>query len=154
MDWITVRRRLAGAARDCRGAEVIEFALALPVLLIVVAGILDMGFLLNNYQTLTNAAREGARMAAVPGWVEKDVKDRVSLYLQSDGMDSGAVDTKVTPVQIAVPGGSMNGVRVVVSYPYNYMMLGAVAHLFQGQTSNAITLKAAATMRSEIAAGL
>jgi Flp pilus assembly protein TadG len=147
--------RIPRMVRDTRGAEIIEFALAFPLLMVVLAGILDMGFLFNNYQTLTNAAREGARMAVVPGSTEEAVIDRVNLYLEADGMNPAAADTKVTPVVIDVPGGAMSGVRVVVSYPYNYMILGPIAQLVQGSASfDTVTLTASSTMRAEIAAGL
>jgi Flp pilus assembly protein TadG len=141
--------------KDARGSEVVEMALMLPILMAVLAGIVDMGFLFNNYQTLTNAAREGARMAAVPGWREIDVDDRVKDYLAADGMNTAAVLTTVTPVAIDVPGGTMNGVKVVVSYPYNYMILGPLMQLIAPASSfTQVTLAAAATMRTEVAAGL
>jgi len=73
--------RVRDRLRVARGAELIEFALVLPVMLLILAGILDMGFLFNNYAVVTNAAREGARMAAVPGWAEADVKARVNKYI-------------------------------------------------------------------------
>jgi Flp pilus assembly protein TadG len=155
MAAMTRRVRVCRLVRDAGGSEVVEFAFVLPILLLIMAGILDMGFLFNNYQTLTNAAREGARMAAVPGWVEKDVKGRVNLYLQADGMNPAAAVTTVTPVQIEVPGGAMTGVRVVVSYPYNYRVLGPIAKLVEPSASfETVTLTASATMRTEIAAGL
>jgi len=72
MASITRTRGAGHRLRSAKGAELIEFALVLPVLLVVLGGILDMGFLFNNYAVITNAAREGARMAAVPGWVESD----------------------------------------------------------------------------------
>ena len=58
------RRACGGAARE-RGAAAVEFALLLPVLLLLVFGIIDFGRALNAQITLTQAAREGARLAAV-----------------------------------------------------------------------------------------
>ena len=51
-----------------RGAELVEFALALPLLLVVFGGIIDFGLLLQRHQVLSNAAREGARLAVLPGY--------------------------------------------------------------------------------------
>ena len=51
-----------------RGAEVIEFAIVLPLLLLVIFGIVDFGFLFQRYVVLTNAAMEGARVASLPGY--------------------------------------------------------------------------------------
>ena len=48
--------------RSERGAELIEFALVFPVLLMVVLGIVDFGFLFQRMEVVTYAAREGARL--------------------------------------------------------------------------------------------
>jgi len=150
-----VRHRLAAFARETRGAEVVEFALVLPLFLFLAAGIIDMGFLFNNYQTLTNAAREGARVAIVPGATDNDIRDRVKQYLQADGMNPDSVTTTITPVQINLPGGIVNGVKVHVAYPYNYMVLGPIARMVQSpDTFDTVTIRAAATMRTELTAGL
>ena len=45
-----------------------EFALTLPLLLVVIAGIVDFGFVFQRYEVITNAAREGARLASLPGY--------------------------------------------------------------------------------------
>lgn len=50
--------------RHDRGAAAVEFALVLPVLLLILFGIIDFGRALNAQITLTNAARAGAQMAA------------------------------------------------------------------------------------------
>ncbi len=62
MPTIKVRQPRTGAGD--RGAAAVEFALLLPVLLLVVFGIIDFGRALNAQITLTQAAREGARLAA------------------------------------------------------------------------------------------
>jgi len=155
MDPLRSMSRVRDRLRVARGAELIEFALVLPVMLLILAGILDMGFLFNNYAVVTNAAREGARMAAVPGWAEADVKARVNKYIAGAGLQLAGVTTSVQPVAIDVGGGrSVNGVKVVVSYPYTYLILGPVATMIQRGSISNITVQAAATMRAEIAAGL
>jgi Flp pilus assembly protein TadG len=50
-----------------RGAAAVEFALVLPLLLILIFGIVDFGRMLNAKITLTEAAREGARATALVG---------------------------------------------------------------------------------------
>ena len=60
-----MRRRTARNTPRDRGAAAVEFALLLPVLLLLVFGIIDFGRALNASITLTQAAREGARLAAV-----------------------------------------------------------------------------------------
>ncbi|MHA7177553.1 TadE/TadG family type IV pilus assembly protein [Arthrobacter sp. Sr24] len=53
------------SADNDRGAAAVEFALVLPVLLGVLLGIMEFGFLFNQQISASNAAREGARYAAV-----------------------------------------------------------------------------------------
>jgi Flp pilus assembly protein TadG len=49
-----------------RGAELFEFALVVPVLLTLLLGVFWMGRAYNVYETITRAAREGARYAVLP----------------------------------------------------------------------------------------
>jgi hypothetical protein len=48
-----------------RGQALVEFALVIPIFLLVIFGILDLGRAVYAYSTLNNAAREGARVALV-----------------------------------------------------------------------------------------
>ena len=52
-------------ASDERGVAVVEFALIMPVLILLVAGVIQFGIMYSQYQVLQGAAREGARCAAV-----------------------------------------------------------------------------------------
>jgi Flp pilus assembly protein TadG len=56
---------LSSFRRSERGAAMVEFAIVLPVLVLLVGGIIDLGRLLYTYNNLTSAVREGARLAAV-----------------------------------------------------------------------------------------
>jgi Flp pilus assembly protein TadG len=139
-----------------RGAELLEFALVLPVLLLILGGILDMGFLFKDYEVLTNAAREGARMAALPGWVASDVQSRIDSYLSAGGFQGTTTTTidQVTLITDPTSGRSINGVKVTVSGSHTYLILGPLLQLVQGGAALNTTLRAAATMRVEMAAGL
>ena len=64
MSKLLRRRPLARAGRS-RGQALMEFALVIPIFLLVVVALFDMGRAVFAYNTLTNAAREGARMAIV-----------------------------------------------------------------------------------------
>lgn len=57
-------RRSILAGSDGTGSQIVEFALSLPLLVVFVVGIFDFGGALTLKQRLTNAAREGARVAA------------------------------------------------------------------------------------------
>lgn len=150
---LRARRPLASE----RGSQLVELALVLPVMLLVLAGIVDMGFLFKDYQVVTNAAREGARMAALPGWTTEQVTGRVNSYLAAGGIEGTATTTvtTVTMVTDQATGRSIGGTRVTVALPHTYMILGPISQLIQGASvANTVTLRAAVTMRTEVAAGL
>ena len=56
-------------------------ALVIPILLLVVLGIVDFAFVFQRYEAVTNATREGARVAVLPGYTEPDVQSRVQSYI-------------------------------------------------------------------------
>ncbi len=58
-----------------RGAELIEMVVVLPLLLLVLFGIIDFGFMFQRYVVLTNAAMEGARVGILPGYDTGDAED-------------------------------------------------------------------------------
>jgi Flp pilus assembly protein TadG len=53
-----------GGARRQEGSSIVEFALVLPVLILVLAGVIDLGHAFHDYIVINNAAREGARFAS------------------------------------------------------------------------------------------
>ncbi len=53
--------------RDERGSAVVEFTVVVPTLMLVVLGVLQVGLALHVRSTITSAAAEGARVAAVSG---------------------------------------------------------------------------------------
>jgi Flp pilus assembly protein TadG len=96
--------RLPARVRSEAGAELVEFALVLPLLLLIFGGIVDFGLLLQRQQVVTNAAREGARLAVLPGYTTADVQARVTQFVR-EGMNNATATptTVVTPVTIT-PG--------------------------------------------------
>ena len=66
---------LARIRHDSEGASAVEFALVLPVLIILLFGIMYGASLFNSQQTITQAAREGARFAATLPLSEFDDDD-------------------------------------------------------------------------------
>ena len=135
-----------------RGAELVEFALTFPMLLLVMLGIIDFGFLFQRYEALTNAAREGARVAVLPDYAEADVIARVNTYLASGGL-TGATPARLPNERIAIrPGLCMTIAGVRVTYPHNYMFLGPIVALMGGGGFAGKTLTVEARMRYEGAA--
>jgi len=58
---------LIGYIKNNRGQAMVEFALVLPFLLLLIVSSLQFGLVINQYLVLTEAAREGARSAALGG---------------------------------------------------------------------------------------
>ena len=84
---------MSGSPREAEhGQSMVEFALILPIFVLVVFGILDMGRAAYTYHTLNNAAREGARVAIVDQ----------TLSLIQDRAASRAVGVGVTPADVTV----------------------------------------------------
>ena len=129
-----------------RGAELIEFAVVLPLLLLLIAGVVDFGMMFRTYEAVTNAAREGARVAILPGYDVPDVQTRVNAYLTASGLNT--VTPQVTDVTVATGAGTFNAKRVNVNYTYSFAVLGIAAPLFGGNFGS-ITLNAVSVMRAE-----
>jgi hypothetical protein len=146
-------RRLRRLVRSESGAELIEFSLTLPLLLLVVLGIIEWGFVFREYEIVTNAAREGARIAVLPGYLPADVTARINLYLNTAGLDStkATIDPIVaTPTPVGAKCVSM--VPITVKYPHPVTFLSGIMSFFNS-SMGAMTIKATSSMRTEIAAG-
>ncbi len=137
--------------RGQRGAELIEFAFILPILLLIIAGITDFGFAFKEYEVLTNAAREGARLGTLPGYSVADVTARVKSYAAGSGLATTTPPLTVTPTFTTIPvgAGTALAVHVQVSYVHQFVILGPLATL-TGGTFNNVTLTASSTMRKEL----
>ena len=135
------------------GAELIEFALTFPLLVIVMLGIIDMGLLFQRYEVVTTAAREGARVAVLPDYSAADVRTRVAQYVSAGIVGTAAFTTTVGAPQLVNIGGQcMATITVNVSYPHSFLYLGGIGTYF-GSTFGTKTLSASSTMRVEGASG-
>lgn len=134
-----------------KGASAVEFALILPLLMVILFGIIEFGFILYDKAVVTNASREGARKGIVFTGVDSAVPTAVitstvasycTSYLVSLGTGTAAPSTTVTG-NCAVPGGSLT---VNVNYPYSFLVLPN----FVGPTIHpVITLSGTTVMRCE-----
>ena len=69
------------------GAALIEFALVVPILITLVMGIIEFGWIFNGYITLTGAAREGARLAVIneeEQLIRKAVIDHATIFSEQN----------------------------------------------------------------------
>jgi hypothetical protein len=141
-------------AEDASGAVLVEFALTLPILLLIIVAIFDFGLLFQKYEVVTNAAREGARMAILPGYSENEVRERIQSYLTAGGVTGTPKIEPLVPVQISPGDGGapFTAWKVEVTLPYTFTFLGPIAGLF-GKTFDSVHLHATSVMRAEVAAG-
>jgi len=94
-----------------KGASAVEFALILPILIILIFGIVQFGIAFNNYITITHAAREGARIAAV----DLNNPDLENIIIER------AFPVQITEddIVISTPEGTNIGDPVEVEITYN-----------------------------------
>ncbi len=150
--------------RSQRGNALIETAVTLPIILFVSVAIFEFGRAYQVQQVLTNAAREGARVAVLGTVSEGDIAARVTQYLavgkviQCDvqGQNcSGTLPTITIDRAVSIPsvtGGTAGvGSQVTIVLPYSFMFLNPVANLVtRGSTVGApITMRAVSLMRNE-----
>jgi Flp pilus assembly protein TadG len=140
---------LPRSLRDERGTALVEFALVLPVLVVILFGVLDFGKAYNYWISETHLASEGARYAAVDQNPDPSkanfltaVRDQADTAELRDGNTSSVPD----PLQVCVsfPAGTHNvgdPVRVQVTTTYRFLSL------FGGALSK--TVAADSTMRLE-----
>jgi len=154
------------------GAEVVEFALTLPLLLLVVLGIIEFGFMFQEYEVVTNAAREGARIAVLPTYsvnatvTQTNVTTRINQYLTAAGLNTASAticggggtcpgsSTWLPVIDTIVTGPPCLAVKVfpvTVQYAHPVPFISGIVRYF-GRTQAAITLKATARMREEVPA--
>lgn len=109
------------STRD-RGAAAVEFAIILPLLLILVAGIVDFGRLFYAEIIVSNAAREGVRMAAMG--MEGSAQARVDAASPSLALVGAVVGEACSSTSGAAVGVSY---RVTTTAPFTWLLLDAFA---------------------------
>jgi Flp pilus assembly protein TadG len=134
------------------GAELIEMAIVTPLLLLMIMGMVDFGFLFQQFVVLTNAAAEGARVASLPGYTSDDVTARVAEYATNGGV-KGSVSTVTTAVVLTGAGGAAwPGSQVTVTHVYSMKYVGPIAALFGGTLGGDVTMTSRSTVRHQVAA--
>jgi len=143
------RSRLA----DERGQALLETALTLPMVLLVAVGIFEFGRAYQTLQIVTNAAREGARVAVLPSATAEHAQSRVLGYLQTNQLPNAAGTTVAVNRNstVSIGAGTATATIVTVSYPFSFMVLNPVANLVvRGSTLGApFSMTASAQMRNE-----
>ena len=127
-----------------RGQSLAEFALIVPIFLILVFAVVDFGMGFHAWITVTNSAREGARLGAVGGTADQ-IETRVRDT--STTIDQAKLTVTVTNAQ-GTPGES---VVVDVDYQYDFItpLAGLVAMVSGDTVGPTITFSSTAEMRLE-----
>lgn len=113
-----------------------EAAIILPILLLIVFGVFEFGRAMFMVNTLNNAAREGARRAAVSA-----TNSGIETYITSC-IPFDTTEITISPITLPAPG-SGDSVTVTVTLPFH--ALTGLIPLLDG-----ITLQGEATMRYEL----
>ncbi len=100
-----------------RGAGVVEFALVLPLLMMLVFGTIQFGLLYNRQQALHAPAREGARLAALPSATSAEINQRAMDALDGIPMSTTPTVTITPAVNRPCEGRLGQTVKVVVTVP-------------------------------------
>jgi len=139
-----LRRIIRRTGRREGGQSLVEFALVLPIFLLVLFAIVDFGMGFHAWITITNSAREGARLGAVRA-TAPDIEQRVRDT--ADTLDQDDLVVTVTNAE-GDPGES-----VVVNVSYGYTLITPVADILNmisaGSIGDSLTLSSTADMRLE-----
>jgi Flp pilus assembly protein TadG len=152
-----------GRRRNERAAAAVEFALIAPLLLLLVFGIIDFGWMLMKANLVNNAARDAARVASLDGSFE-DITNVVNDELESAGIDDDDVTVLITCTNTS--GSNCTGtassynsnattgsaVQVKITYNHNWLTpLGTTCTLLGGDScvGDTIVLERTAAMVRE-----
>ncbi len=135
--------------RNQRGAALLETAITIPLVLLVTVGIFEFGRAYQTWQVLTNAAREGARVAILPDSTDGSVSLAVKNYIEGGGLSR---DAAIVTIERTVAFGTKTASRIKVAYPFKFGVLNPVMRLIDKSSSvgqGTTTMTSSALMRNE-----
>ena len=124
------------------------------MVLLVAVSIFEFGRAYQTYQVVTNAAREGARVAILPNTSVTEVQARVTAYLRN-GQLGDVANTTISVNQaatVSIGATTASASIVTVNYPFSFMTLNPVVRLVTPDSTLGaapLTLTASAQMRNE-----
>jgi len=139
----------AHVRQDERGAALIEMAFTIPILLLISVAIFEFGRAYQTWQVLTNATREGARVAILMETTDTAVRDTVRAYMQSGRLPNAPGAT--INIDRNVPMGTSTASQVTVNYPFQFIVLNPVMRLVNRNSTagGPLTLQSVVLMRNE-----
>lgn len=118
-----------------KGQSIAEFALVLPVLIIVMAGLLDLGRLYYSYVAITDAAGEGAAYAAI------HPDDTDGIVARAQDACGGLITIDEDLVEVYSPPDIPPAIAVSVSYEFTLVTPFVNALLPDGLTLQAVAIE-------------
>jgi Flp pilus assembly protein TadG len=149
------------------GQAIVELALTLPLLMLILLGVFDFGLMFQQYEVVTNAAREGARLAVLTSeYSVGEARLRAIDYLRAGGVNTANVrsapctaspvaDTicvSVTPNTTTITGTSpaVNVDEMIVTVEYDHQhFICPIMRLFGGAGLVKTPLRSTSRMRVE-----
>lgn len=129
--------------REQHGQALVEMALVLPLFFLLLFGVIEMGRIGHAYITVSNAAREGARLATIGE--EEDSKIREAVLNAAPGLNLSALTVEITPNQLNRQSSfSGQAVSVQVTYPVQ-LIIPVISNVIP----NPVVVKSTLTMRLE-----
>lgn len=130
------------------GTALIEFAIVLPLLIIILFGTIEFGLLMFNKQVLTNASREGARYGIVardPRHSEAEIAAVVEKYCAGQLITFGTENEPVTKTDADSSATFGQDLAVTATYDYDFLLIPG----FVPGLPDTVTLSAQTSMRYE-----
>jgi Flp pilus assembly protein TadG len=138
-----------------KGSTAVEFAILLPLLLLIIFGGIEYGLVMFNQQVITNASREAARAGIVVGSdsVDDPAVLQIALDYCQDYLVTFETPAPLPTVTIARDAGNStefgHPLIVTVQFNYQFLLLPNLSSLFGGSFSSTLPLEAKTTMRHE-----
>ena len=131
--------------RHNRGQSLVEFALIVPIFLVLLFGMLEFGRAWMTKNILTGAAREAVRLYAVVPYDSVAARSRAVNILSSAGLDSSRWTINIYSEDLVSGSGDNIVMRADVAYNFPVIIVGYIP----GLPSNNIPLSTSTTMRRE-----
>lgn len=134
---VIFKKNMEKKAKKENGSVVVEFALILPLFLLIVFSIVELSVALYNKAVITNASREAARAGVVvrsKRLTDSQIKDKATAYIENKLISFKSA----TPTVTVDSSGGVSGTNltVTVTYPYKGLGLGTLLSAISTRTVN------------------
>lgn len=117
--------------REERGSAAVEFALIMPIFLMLLFGIIDFGYMINRTSVINNAARDAVREASLGG-TEAQVRSAANVSLNGVPNATVAVSCRKDDGSSCTFATKATGDRAVVRIRYQHQMLTPIGIFMPG----------------------